>query len=94
MSGSEKGNPAEQREDAARQYAKARQLRTEAAAAERDADERRICEGVTKTGRRCRNDAVSGEPFCIRHLSVEDRSSYARWGRAHRALGEDPEGPR
>jgi hypothetical protein len=59
--------PDELRAEADRLDRRARELRREAATLERQASGKRLCEGVTKSGRPCRQEARPGRPYCAHH---------------------------
>jgi hypothetical protein len=85
----DKPTPAELRAEAARLEAQARHLYREAAALERHAAGRRLCEGSTKYGRPCRNDARTGRAYCAYHdpdLTAEQRQEAIspRWASIRR----------
>jgi hypothetical protein len=71
-------NPAALRAEADALEARARDLRREAAALERHAKGRRLCEGKTKSGRPCRNEAVPGHAFCAHHGGPGPRPRWLR----------------
>jgi hypothetical protein len=91
--------PAELRTEAARLEAQARELYREAARRAAYAAGKRLCEGLTKSGRPCRNEARAGRAFCAHHdpdLTQEQRQRILspRWTavrdvlREHDAQGE------
>jgi len=76
MSEEDNRTPTELRAEAARLDAQARELHREAAARERHAAGRRLCESATKSGRPCRNEARPGRAYCAHHdpdLTQEER---------------------
>jgi len=81
--------PTELRDEADRLQKQARELYREAAARERHAAGRRLCEGQTKSGRACRNKAHSERAYCAHHdpdLTAEQRrrTISPRWAAASR----------
>lgn len=87
-----RGTPTELRTEADELEARARELRREAAARERHAEGRRLCEGVNRKGSACRNEALSGSLFCEYHQDPDNpaRISPRSWTvRAAEVLRDD-----